>query len=372
MGYPVSDSSIEISYREDTRSLTARRVPAANALFLTILGAAHILVWRDQPENAWALTALYAIYVLLAAAQLAIARWTRFAVIATIAATNARTLSIGFYYGLMQADSSLMALGFALLLIGSGIFYPLGARGQFGSSLGAIVGYPLALALGAQGGAASEYGALTVTTAVLSGILASHFLETQRRAVFLRTTELAREQRMSAALLLLSSQLSSALDDPALLAARLVDGTRAALGADWALLYERRPGDGKLELLADSRAPTRADGSTLDLELDGQLGRDAEAALATGQPLDIEADAGAGRLTAVLRRWNTARLLLQSIQANGEIVAVLVCCFRESRGPLTQAESRVLGGLGHQASIAFNNAQRLEAVLRPRASALSH
>lgn len=347
---PIADA-----YRTDTSLLMARRIPMASALFLAVIGGASGLDYIHHPQRAVALVLAYAFYLLVSLVQYEIVRRRpELSVAVTEVVVICLALGLSVYYGAVQGGIGVLLLSLVLLVTGVAVLYPWGLRAQLIASVGTLVGYPLALALGGRPDIPVAYEVFALLVAVAVGGLGSYIVDRQRFSAF-------QHERFSTVLVNVGGALDAAISDPQALAERLTEETRAALGADWGLLYLKSREEPVFRLTALSSVPSpiaeemRAAEFTHDnapnflrtLESEGFLER-------VPDPADQLPS------SSVLRRWNISTLALQGIRREGETIGALGCCYTARRRGLDGSERRLLAAIANQAATALENARLME------------
>jgi len=144
---PADD--VRAAYRADMRRLASERFPIGWAIFLSINAIASLFEWHFYPVRAPALLQGVIVYTLLAVVMLGATRLRPQLARTCIALShNLIALTICHYYATFQANGDTLVLNLILILSAAALLYPLGVASQLWSSLGAVVGYPAAVALG--------------------------------------------------------------------------------------------------------------------------------------------------------------------------------------------------------------------------------
>ena len=146
---PADD--VRAAYRAEMRRLASDRFALGWAIFLTINAVASLFEWHFYPVRATALLRGGIIYTLLAVVMLGLTRLRpQLSLICITASNTLIALTLCDYYATFGANGDALVLCLILILAAAALLYPLGLAGQLWSSVGAAVGYPVALALGVQ------------------------------------------------------------------------------------------------------------------------------------------------------------------------------------------------------------------------------
>ncbi len=345
-------------YLQETRLLVARHVPLAIAMFLTAMAGASALDALYHPERTAALVLAYASYVAPAAVQIIIVRRRpALSLWVTAVVTNWQLLSASIYAGLTQTNTGVLLPTLLLFVTGLAVLYPWGVWAQLVGSMGAPIGYPLALALGATPMLPVPLEMLGVVSAVAVGGLGAYALDRQRMARF-------QHERLSVALLNVVRAFDAALDAPRALAAQVTEQTCRALGATWVFLYERDWEQNTFRATAFSQVPEGVTEEIRALRLSPEQAPRLHALLERGETVEIGADDSAlPRLHVLLQSWKVGAIVFQPIMHQHELIGVLGCALPTQR-PLQPVERQLLGGIAAQAVVALENARAMEEARR--------
>lgn len=347
---------VEDAYRAETRVLTARRTPAVSLLLLVVSAAGAGIDWLYHPERAPALILGYAILVVVCVVQFAVAR-RRPAL--SVAAAQAVVIYVGLglsaYCGAVHSSTEVLVVSLALLVTGSALWFPWGLQPQITTSVGVLMGYPLAVAFGATPVLPVAYEAFVLVAAVSLAALGAAVLDAHRLSTF-------QHAALSAALLGLGRVLSETLSDPQALATRLTEHTRAVFGADWAVLYQKSPETG-FHATALSHVP---DGIAEEVRGLGFAPARASDLYRQLQSLGTVELAPAGKenvgSTLPLGRWGVSAALLQAIRREQEVIGILGCFYATRQQPFVERERELIAAIAIQASVALENARSLAAL----------
>jgi len=357
------------AYRLDTDALLATRVGPALGLFVLLIGTACTLEWIYFPARRAALLPTCSLELLICLATIVLvqlkppATWW-----ATVLSTNALGLCISAYFARTHGNAEICVLGHCLLLTGLVVMYPWGLRGQAAASAGVLIGYPLALAMGAAPALPIPYGLFAAATAVALTSLGAHLLDRHRFAAFSHAAAIERagamqrdEQEFSTALLQVARALNATLSNPQALTEELTDHTRRAVGADWTFLYRRDPDEPAFRIAALSNAPgiVTAEMEALGFYPEGApeffaaLQRTGTADLVRG----AEQEPGPALM---LERWQVTLALVQAIVRDSQVIGMLGCCYSGATSTPSAVQRRLLAAIAHQAAIALENASLME------------
>jgi signal transduction histidine kinase len=179
------EGDVRAAYRAEMRRLASDRFPIGWAIFLSINGVASLFEWHFYPVRAPALLQGGVLYTLLAVATLGLTRWRPERSLRSIAASHTLiALLLCQYYATFAANADILLLCLMLILFAAALLYPLGARGQLWSSVGAGVGYPAALALGADPVMPPLYSLFFLYTGVALGALGAHLMDRHRYTAY--------------------------------------------------------------------------------------------------------------------------------------------------------------------------------------------
>jgi signal transduction histidine kinase len=170
-----------VAYRAAMDRLIVERLPIGWAVFLSINGVASLFEWQFYPERAAALLWGTVAYTLLCIGTLAATHWRpRWAMTCVTVTNNFLALATCRYYAAFGANADVMLVCLVLILTGVALIYPLGARRQLWQSVGAVVGYPVALWAGAEPVMPPLYGMFFLYTGVIMIALGAHLVDGHR------------------------------------------------------------------------------------------------------------------------------------------------------------------------------------------------
>lgn len=355
LGDPLTDR-----YRTDTRLLTAQRLPIALSLLSALVVAASAIEWLYHPERALPILIGAGTYVVVSIGQIAVVR-RRPALSVILAEAILVYVGIGLatYCGLVHSRTEVLLVCLVLLVCGAAVLFPWGMRAQLWASAGVLLGYPLALAVGATPVLPIAYELFGLAAALCVAGLGASMLDQYRLATF-------QQEAFSAALLDLGRALDAAISDPEALAYQLTEHTRRALAADWAVLYAKDPDETRFRAAALAQVP-----ESLAEEIRAIVFSPATAP-GIHRPLQQSGTIAifkspAGHTTGpdlLLERWNVSAALVQAVQRGDEIVAVLACCYTAPRVPFRQRERQLIAAIANQAILALENARLMEETQR--------
>jgi len=352
-----SRDRVATTYRTETALLTAHRAPIAAVSLLVTISVGSGIEWTLHPERAAALlTALAAELVLCTIQILAARRSTASIVPVTQGVLNCTALGLCIYAGVVHSRTEVMLLSLAVLLTGTAIFFPWDIRGQLRASIGAVIGYPLALALGATALLPIAYEMFIVVMATAVAAVGAQILDGYRRSTL-------EQQAFSAALLDVGRALNETIGDPQALANQLTARARAAMDADWAFLYQWDADARAFEVVACSQVPPTVveELRTVDFLTVGPTPLTSR--LIATDTIGLMHGTADG-LSLPLGRWDVGAVLLQAIKREQEIVGVLGCCYRARQRAFAARECELLGAIATQASVALDNARLVEEARR--------
>ncbi len=344
-----SESALN-DYRTATRLLMARRVLIAAPLFLTAVAVASGFEWLYHPERFRALVVAYVAYVAIALAQLLVVRRRpALSIVVTVGAINWLAMSLSIYFGSVHGGTETLLLSLVLLLTGVAVLCPWGLQGQLCASGGVLLGYPLALALGARPTLPAPYEMFALVTAIVVATLGAAVLERYRRASFEHEADLR-------GLLQVARVLDATIRDPRAVAEQLTEHARRALGADWAMLYQKDADDGVFRVTSCTRLPEPVAAELRSLEF--------SPAGASGL-YQLQQESGADTpdtpaWTLPLRRWGVSAVLLETLKADQAVTGFLGCCYTGRTEPFTTRERELLCGIASHGSVALENARLME------------
>jgi PAS domain S-box-containing protein len=348
---------VEDAYRGETRVLTARRIPAVSLLLLVVSAVGTGIDWLYHPERAPALTLGYAVLVVVCTVQFAIAR--RRPVLSIVAAQTVVIcvgLGLSAYCGAVHSSTEVLVVCLALLATGSALWFPWGLHPQITTSVGVLMGYPLALAFGATPVLPVAYEAFVLVAAVCLAALGAAVLDAHRLSTF-------QHAALSAALLGLGRTLSATLSDPQALATRLTEHTRAVFGADWAVLYQKSPEAAGFRATALSHVPDGIAEEIRGLDISPAGAPDLHRQLQPSGTVEL-VPAGKERVgsTLPLGRWGVSAALLQAIKREQEVIGILGCFYATRQQPFVERERELIAAIATQAGVALENARSLAAL----------
>ncbi len=173
------------TYRADMARVAASRLPFAWGLFLALSAVASVFEWHYYPIRGPALRDGMVLYGVLAVVTMAITRrWPRTTRGCIIAMHCLIATLLCWYYVRFAANADTLVLCLILLLTGAALIYPLGMRVQLWSSIGAALGYPLALAGGAEPVMPPLYGVFFLCAAVAMLAVGAHLVDGHRYAAY--------------------------------------------------------------------------------------------------------------------------------------------------------------------------------------------
>ena len=352
-----SHDRLAVAYRSETAQLTAHRAPiAALSVFAAIVVGGGI-EWTLRPQRAGALLVGFAAEIVLCATHILVARRSpRASVPVTQMIVNCTALGLCIYTGVVHGRTVVTLLSLAVLVTGTATFFPWGVRGQLRASVGAVIGYPLALVLGAIAVLPVAYEIFVVVMATGVAALGAHILDGYRRSTL-------EQQAFSAALLDVGRALNETIGEPEALAEQLTGRACAAMDADWAFLYQWDADGGRFRATAVSHAPPAVaeELRTVDFLTGGP--RQLLSRLVDAHTVAVTRDA-ADESGVPLGRWNLSAVLLQTITREREIIGVLGCCYRTPHPLFSARERELLSAIATQAGVALDNARLVEEARR--------
>lgn len=360
-----SPDPLRSGYEAETRKLMQRRVPVAVLIFLFFIGVSNVLDGYFYPQRATAIVFACSAYVLICLVQvIAVRRIRDVSVPVTQIATNLLSVCISIYFGVVQSTVEPMVITLALFVTGIGIFYPWGLRGQLGGCIGAFVGFPVALGLGAVplSPIPSEFLGL-VTAASVAG-LGAYLIDRQRFSTYQHAIQSRQEQAFSAALVEVGHELAAATRDPRVLAEQLTEHARTLLGADWAFLYQRAWDEPVFRIAAASQAPPAATEEIRTLEISGETLPELLRVLEGPGTAELQRNGNTAGIGALLQRWQVSRLAVQAIGREQEIIGILGWCYTTRTTPFDARERRLMTAIANQAAVALQNARLMEEARR--------
>jgi signal transduction histidine kinase len=178
---PAEAAAVRTGYRADMLQLASERLAVGWALFLVINGVASLIEWHLYPERARALVDGAVLYTLLGAAMVLLARLRpRLAQVCVAVSHILIALAVCHYYALFHANADTLVVTLILILSAAAFLYPLGLACQLWSSLGAAVGYPMALAAGAEPAMPPFYSLFFLYVGIGLNGLGAHLMERHR------------------------------------------------------------------------------------------------------------------------------------------------------------------------------------------------
>ncbi len=351
---------LAIRYRLETRQLTAQRLPIALSLLSLLMAAASTIEWWYHSERTLLLLLATGSYVAVSIALISIVRRRPTTSIALTGSLVAYVgIGLGAYCGVVHSRTEVLLVCQVLLVCGPAVLLPWGVRVQLQAGAGVLLGYPVALALGATPVLPIAYELFGAVAALCVAGFGASTLDRYRFASF-------EQAAFSAALLELGRALDAAISDPRALAEQLAEHTRRALVADWAVLYEKNPVDDLFRAAALARVPeelaeeirTVAFSAVSAPGLHRPLVQSGTIALfkhSAGDALSFE---------PLLARWNISAALVQAVRREDDIIAVLACCYTTPRIAFTERERQLVAAIANQATIALENARLMEETQR--------
>jgi len=348
-------------YRAETLELLANRLRTG---IVVLLVSATVIAGLEAvffPGRWRALLAVFVAYLAVSlGAYLAVRRVPAWTFPITVLAVDAAGLLVMAYVARVRSPAEMQVASLTLFLTGMVLLFPWGIRGQILGSLGAVIGYPLAVALGTPHASPLPYGMFVLGAALGLTLLGAHLLDTARFVAYRRSAERQRAEQFATALLNVARALSSTIADPQALATQLSERTREATGADWVILYTK--GDERdFRVAAISGAPPelvdelRAIGLTPEfLPALPRAGSDSPVAeVGEHERRDFFP-------SVLLERWQLAAAPSQAIVRDQQTIAILVCCFRRSPAAVRIDGQRLLAAIADQAAVALQNARLIE------------
>jgi signal transduction histidine kinase len=362
----ADNADIEARYQIDTAELVAQRVPQAVLAFWIIMSGVNALEWFFMPQRRAALVTVSAAYLLICILQIVVVRrLPSRSVYITALSTSAIGLVINCYFAVERGDAEICAILLSMFMLGLTVFYPWGQRGQFLGSLGAVLGFPLALLGGAVSVISPAYSAFGVFSSLALTMLGARLLDERRFATLKRTAELEqanalqqREQEFSKALLEVVRALSTTIADHAVMDRDLARQTRRALDAAWVALYRRAEDQDMFRAVAVDGAEDEISGELSALNFD--------AASSPGlfESLRLFEAGAVNELSIIseplLRRWGVREALTQPILRSGRVIGLLVCAYCTPGDSDGAARRRLLPAIANSAAVAFENARLMQ------------
>jgi signal transduction histidine kinase len=362
----VHSADIEARYRADTAELVARGVPQVVLAFLTIMSAVNAVEWFFMPQRRAALVAVSAAYLLICTLQIiAVRRMPSRSIHITALCTSALGLAMNCYFAAERGTGEICALLLSLFMSGMTVFHPWGQRGQLLGSLGAVLGFPLALLGGAVSAVPPAYATFAVFSSAALTILGARLLDERRFAAFKRTAEIEhanalqqREQEFSNALLEVGRALNTTIADPDAMDKDLARETQRALDAGWVALYRRAENQDMFRAVAVYGAEDEISGELFALNFDAASTPDLFESLRLFE-------AGARNELSLLpepllHRWGVREALTQPILRGDRIIGFLVCAYCAAGNSDAAARQRLLRAIANSAAVAFENARLVQ------------
>jgi signal transduction histidine kinase len=180
-----SDARQRQRYRDERLRLHARRVPLTYGILLGFGAFATGLEFLSYPDRRPLMLTSYAVYVLIGVATVAMVKlrpaWTT---TLAVLANNALVLCAAAYYIPAQAAPEACAMTLVLYLAALPLLNGAGAGVQALSCVGAIVGYPIVLMLGAEPTLPISYLVTAIFGATGVTVLGAYLLDRQRLEAF--------------------------------------------------------------------------------------------------------------------------------------------------------------------------------------------
>ena len=362
----VHSADIEARYRADTTELVAQRGPQAVLVFWIVMSGVNALEWFFMPQRRTALVTVSAAYLLICILQIiAVRRMPSRSVHITALCTSAIGLAMNCYFAAERGNAEICVILLSLFMSGLTIFYPWGQRGQLLGTLGAVLGFSLALLGGAVSAVSPAYGAFAVFSSGALTILGARLLDERRFAAFKRTAEIEhanalqqREQEFSNALLEVGRALNTTIADPDAMDKDLARETQRALDAGWVALYRRAENQDMFRAVAVHGAEDEISGEVFGLNFDAATTPDLFESLRLFE-------AGARNELSLLpepllHRWGVREALTQPILRGDRIIGLLVCAYCAAGNSDAAARRRLLRAIANSAAVAFENARLVQ------------
>lgn len=346
-------------YHADTRQLTARRIPLGVLLFHAPIACLAGLEWVYHPGRAFIFLAAFLSFALVSLAQLvAVRRWPALSVSITIVVVNWLEVAVSVYFGIARGNTELLLLSLSFVVNGVAVLYPWGLRAQLSASAGVLIGYPLALVLGATPVMPFPYEVLVVLTAITVGGFGAYVLDEQRFSTF-------RQEALSTALLDVARALDATISHPEALAMKLADHVRRALGADWVALSQMDADTRVFRVTGFSQVPEAVVEEIRALGFSAADGTESYRLMQqSGTASVMEGEVGDANLAALLRRWKISALLMQAVKREQEMIGVINCCYTDRRTAFNARECELLAAIANQAAVALENARLIDEAQR--------
>ncbi|OFV91434.1 MAG: hypothetical protein A3J75_02950 [Acidobacteria bacterium RBG_16_68_9] len=361
--------AVKRGYQAETRELIARRVSIATAALLSCMGLGGAIEWAYAPERLDVFAQTFFLCLTVCLLHLAVARGARrWALAATLVASNALALGISSYFARVHGSAELAVASLAVFLAGLAMMYPWGLFGQLGASLGALCGYPLLLWAGARLALPAPFGLFALLTVAAMMAVGAYLTDRLRFAVYRDTMALAHanavqrhEQELTGVLLRLADALSMTIADAQALADQLAAHTRQALRADWVILYSAAERDRDFRVAAVQGAPRAVSDDLRTFGFQPEHAPRLYDELERNGAVEIGPDPDPNMFPgALMRRWKVTAALVQSISCDDRIIGVLACGYCGWRGPFADQQRRLLAAIARQAAVALDNARLME------------
>jgi signal transduction histidine kinase len=363
----MADSAdIEARYRADTTELVAQGVPQVVLAFLIIMSAVNAVEWFFMPQRRAGLVAVSAAYLLICTLQIiAVRRMPSRSVYISALCTSAIGLAMNCYFAAERGTAEICALLLSLFMSGLTVFHPWGQRGQLLGSLGAVLGFPLALLGGAVSAVPPAYATFAVFSSAALTIVGARLLDERRFAAFKRTAEIEhanalqqREQEFSNALLEVGRALNTTIADPDAMDKDLARETQRALDAGWVALYRCAENQDMFRAVAVHGAEEEISSELFALNFDAASTPDLFESLRLFE-------AGARNEPSLLpepllHRWGVREALTQPILRGDRIIGLLVCAYCAAGNSDAAARRRLLRAIANSAAVAFENARLVQ------------
>ncbi len=179
------EDDVRAAYRGEMQRLASERFPIGWAIFLSLNAVSSLFEWHFYPVRAPALLTGIVLYTLLAVIMLGLTRWRP--QLSPVCITASHTLIAAIvcqYYTSFQGNGETLVLVLILILSAAALLYPLGASGQLWSSVGAAIGYPVALGLGVQSAMPPVYNLFFLYVGIAMITLGAHLMEQHRYTAY--------------------------------------------------------------------------------------------------------------------------------------------------------------------------------------------
>jgi len=350
-----TDAAAGESYRAETRKLTAHRIPVGVLIFCVPIACLSVIDAWYHPERIEALATAFLSYTLMSLVQLLLVRqWPALSVPVTVVVVNCLEIGLCSCFGAVGGATSVLVFCLILLVAGVAVLYPWGLSAQLAASAGVLVGYPMALALGATQTVRLPFEVLALLTAVGVAGFGAYVLDAHRFMTFQQST-------VSRALLDVARSLAATLCNPNELARQVADHARWALGADWVMLFQLDPETRKFQVSGCSQAPESFVEDIRCRDFPASFDPESRRSLQeTGSAERWVGDPGDPKTALALGRWNVSTLLMQAIKRGQEMVGVINCYYTARRPSFDTRERELLAAIANQASVALENARLME------------